>query len=453
MPLNRTTRQYLDVLDGRSVTPEELARAARESDLLNVAFGDRFLARPVFLEHEETLSLEQDLVALYDLLADLPRRLYDGDTAAFCAAVGMTPVQTTAVLRTAGDRPVRLGRADLYHDGSGFKVLEFNVGGALGSFDVAELNRAMLRHDVLRTFVEARRLAFVDTLAAIAATVRVTCRSQLDIQASRPVVALVDWPTSFESLAPRLHHMARLLAPEGFDAIACHIGQLTYRDGRVFLGGRAVDIVYRFFLVEDLIGGPEAEALVAPLLKAHEAGTVQIFTGFDSEMLGNKQALALLNDARDRGRLGSDECDVVDRVLPWTREVRPGTVTVDGDEVELIEYLRAHRTEMVLKPSLMHGGIGVSAGWTMTQEAWESALTDAFKQPTVAQRRVVPATEPFPMGCRDVQDIGLNWGAFLTSEGFGGAVVRGSADREVGVVSMANGALVGCCFAGSGRTA
>jgi len=43
-----------------------------------------------------------------------------------------------------------------------------------------------------------------------------------------------------------------------------------------------------------------------------------------------------------------------DRVLPWTRMMRPGPVTLeDGSTVDLMEYALANPGELMLKPALL----------------------------------------------------------------------------------------------------
>ena len=49
----------------------------------------------------------------------------------------------------ATGHPELYGRADAYHDGTSYKLLEFNVGSELGGIDAAQVNRALLNVDVL----------------------------------------------------------------------------------------------------------------------------------------------------------------------------------------------------------------------------------------------------------------------------------------------------------------
>jgi hypothetical protein len=263
------------------------------------------------------------------------------------------------------------------------------------------------------------------------------------------VVALADWPGSFPELGPRLGFMARLMEPMGFDVIACHLGQIEERSKALFAHGRRIDILYRFFLIEDLLNGTGMPPSVERILAAAERGTVRVFAPVDSDMYGSKGMLALLSDERNRDAFTAAEVALIDRFLPWTRELRTGPVHVGGSRADLLDLVCARREDFILKPTLMHGGIGVVPGWHADQAEWERHVRAAAGGPYVVQRRVRPVAERFPepaTASGAAQHLFLNWGVYLVGGGYGGAIMRASADPDVGVVSMANGALVGCCF-------
>ncbi|MFJ3966393.1 hypothetical protein [Streptomyces sp. NPDC090036] len=438
---NGITQHYLATVDHRSTG--EAIRKAVDSPLLSTGYGGAFLNRPLFLEHAQQEGLGRDLSALFRLLTTLPDRVADGDLGRYCELVGMTRSQTDAVRRTAGADPVPLGRADLYHDGDGFRLLEFNLSSALGGFENAEINRALLDVPAVADFTQHERLRYADTLGEIVRVMLDSARAPW--WGDRPFVAIVDTPGSFAGLEGRLGFMARLLADHGVDAVACHTGQLKEEGGRLFADGRPVDIVYRFFIIEDLLEEQGEIDLIDPILRCHEAGGVTVFAPLDTEMYGNKRALALLGEEQVRATLSDGDRELVDRFVPWTRRLRRGQVEVAGDHVDLESYCLDNQASLVLKPSLLHGGAGVATGWSMSPAQWREALDDAFRSPFVVQRRVAPAPEPFPDRGETASQV-LNWGVFMAGDHYAGSVVRGVGDPDVSVVSMGAGARVGCCF-------
>ncbi|WP_327388996.1 hypothetical protein [Streptomyces sp. NBC_01207] len=445
--------EYLDLLQQRQTNPVELTRHVVADELVTVAYKGRFLASPVFLSAQERRSVASDLYQIYRLLTHLPERLFGGDTRAFARAVGMTEIQADIVQRAAaaGQPLLPLARSDLYRGADGFKLLELNITSALGGFENAGINQAMLMHPVLADFIEEHGLAHADTFGGIIKMLYAECAAHMD-RTRRPVVALVDWPESFKSYEPRLNVMAALFDAAGIDAIPCHVGQITDRDGYLEVEGRSVDVLYRFFLVEEIETAADAE-FVEPLLRAFEEGRVGMFSRFDSELYGNKGALAMLSDDHNRSAFTADEQACIDRFLPWTRHVRSSAVDPVGEEVDLVQYAVAHQEDLILKPTLLHGGNGIVPGWIVSPEEWLVSLTEAMDGPYVVQERIRPLPELFPADDGvGTQELFLNWGVFLTDpqvtgmDGYNGCLVRGSTNPNVGVVSMAGGARVACSF-------
>jgi hypothetical protein len=442
LPPNTITTGYLAEIARRGVPARELVEIAHRSfDLAATTYAGRCLTRPCFLDQGQLAGLRDDVSRLHAALAGLPGRQFGGDLAAFARAVGMTELQVAAIMRGSGATPTALARADLYPDGDGYRLMEVNMGSTVGGLDNALLNRAFLTQPVVAEFVAAQRLAYVDTMAALVDTMRVECQIA---DGERPLIAAADWPESYANLEPQLRYSAEQLGGFGLDVVACHIGQLEARDGRVWLAGRPVDVIYRVFMIEDLLS-PEASELVDPMLRAVERGEVGIFAPLDAELYGSKGALALLSDEANRHLYDADELASLDRILPWTRMVRPGPVTVDGELVDLAEYATAEREDLILKPTLLHAGIGVVPGWLVDPGEWRRQLAAAMDGPFVLQQRIRPVPEQFPAD-GGLEPWVLTWGIFHGAGGYIGSWVRGSTDPDGGVVNMATGATATCCF-------
>jgi hypothetical protein len=440
--LNTLTSRYLAAADTSGHRATRLVEVAhRLIDLAATSYDGDCLTRPVFLEHAEFSVLCDDLLALHAALASLPARLFGGDLAAFARAVGMTGAQVTAILRTGGRAPTRLGRADLFRDETAFRVMELNLGSALGGLDNALLNRAFLTDPVVAGFVTAHGLSYVDTMDVLVDTLRSECGIPAG---ARPLIAVADWPESFPVLERQLRASAAQLARYGLEAVPCHLGQLRAAGGQVWLDGRPVDVIYRVFLIKDLLR-PEAGELADPVLRAAERGEVTFFAPMDAELYGSKGALALLSDEANRHLFSAAELASLDRILPWTRMLRPGPVTVGGRPADMAEYALAEREHLVLKPTALHSGAGVIQGWLTSPDDWQRQLRGAMGGPFVLQRRIRPLAEPFP-GEGGLQPWVLWWGAFLGTPGYGGAIVRGSTDPDAGIKSMPHGSTGTCCF-------
>lgn len=447
--MNRETLNalYLKEVASSGAGPADLVAADAHSELIRRLPPERFLSRPLFLGAAERDQLHADLENLRSALASLPDRLFGGDLAGFARAVGLNDVQISAVLRSRGASVTRQARADLYTDHTGFRLLEFNMGSTLGGMDNADMVRAYLSHPVLAGFAEAHGLSYTDTMREQVHNMFAESGFAPD---SFPMVALTDWPSSYESMAPYMRQFAARWRELGLDAHPCHIGELEVRDGKVWLGDRRVDIISRMFLIEDLLESPEAPGLMNPILDAAARGEVKIFTPMDSEVYASKGALAMLSDERNRHLFDPAELASLDRILPWTRMVRPGPVTLeDGSRADLVEYALANRHDLALKPTLLHGGNGVLLGWDdqTTDEAWRERLTEAVDGPYVVQRRIQPVPELFPGPDGDPVPWIIAWGVFTVVNGYGGVFARANTvGSGVGVINLGSGSSVGCAM-------
>ena len=434
------TELYLAAVAERGPLASEVKTRALPS-VTDTMYMGRCLSRPAFLAGSDIHRLGADLEVLHSALAGLPDRVFGGDLAAFARAAGLAEPQVKAVVRGCGLAPSRLARADVYQDEAGFHLLEFNIGSTAGGIENTVLNRAMLEHPFIAEFVDEHELTYVETLEEFVQTMLIECKVPTGI---RPFVVVTDMPGAFETLEQHLRQNAELLAPFGIDLEPWPLDALDYRDDRVWIGDRPVDIVYRLFMVGDFLtaDGPQ---LLEPILRASERGQVSIFSPLDSELYGSKGALALVSDEAHRDLYTAEDLAALDRIVPWTRMVRAGPVTVDGATVDLVAYALADREELILKPCAQFGGRGVVPGWQTDADAWADHLSEAMDAAYVLQRRIRPVAELFPTD-DGVEPWMLSWGAFTGARGYAGMIVRGSQELAGGVVNMATGATGTCCF-------
>ncbi|MFE0703090.1 ATP-grasp domain-containing protein [Streptomyces sp. NPDC058872] len=411
------------------------------------AGGGKALNRPVFLDSSDRLRLEADLNGLFTLLTTIPDRLFDGDRRAFARAVGMTDTQVDLVMRGAGRRMPAMSRADMYREPGGFKLMELNTGSSLGGWQMGEFSRPADRNRAFQDFARAERLTHPDPIGRIADVLRAEAADAGFALPARPVLALTEWPDGYAYTKPWLDFVVPDWLRHGFDAVVCSLGEFEYRDGVPHVHGRKVDVVYRIFLPGEMADEQRSRDLVDPLLDAVHDGHTFLFAGLDCELYGNKGSLAMLSDERNRGAFTSEELDLVERILPWTRFLRDEKVHREGGTVDLIPYVLEHKDGLALKPTLLYGGVGVIPGWSVSQEEWEGHVRGAVGGPFVVQERVLPVAERFVAeDGTGFERMVVAYGVLMVGGAYSGMLVRGTPDPRVGIVSMSNGAQIGCCY-------
>ena len=442
------TAGYLAEVARRGLTGSDLLSVLPRTGMVAEALSGHGLSRPLFLGQPESQRVNADLQHVRTALVSLPDRLFGGDLAAFARATGLQERQVAAVLSTRGASVTQLARADMYTDQTGLRLLEFNMGSGVDGIENGEICGALLRHPVLREFAHAHRLYYVDTFGQHIETIFGETGFKRD---AYPMVAVVDWPGHYMRIRTFLHEVTRRWRRRGLDAHACHIGQLTVSNGRVRLRGRPVDIIFRIFLTEHLLE-PDGPALMEPLIDATRRGQVAMFTPLDAEMYGSKSPLAMLSDHANRHLFSPEQLGAFDRILPWTRTIRPGPVTLeDGRTVDLFGYATDHQHDLVLKPALLHGGIGVVPGWDpgTTPGIWRDRLASAVGGPYVLQRRVRPRPELCPGEDGGLTAWVVTWGVFTFPDGYGGMLARAfTADSGLAVAKAGSGLAIGCCLVG-----
>ncbi|NDU73756.1 hypothetical protein GWI34_14080 [Actinomadura sp. DSM 109109] len=372
------------------------------------AWGRYLATRPLFSSEARTRQAADDLAGLFRLMAALPDRLFGGDRRKFCEAVGADARRTELMTRFDAE-PVLYGRADLYDDGSRFRLLEFNIGSELGGVDISEANRGLLAHPDFAEFAAEHGLSTVDTPAAIARQfVRAT-------QKEAPVVATLEavgGMAAYESLHRSFQESMRRC---GIELLVGEVDQVRERNGRLYLHDRPIDLVLRYFSAHQVARDPRNDEPVEAVMRAYEEGKVVLWTPLTASMLSYKSCLPLVSDPAMRAELSPDENALIDRILPWTRTLTP----------DLADRVRAERDELILKPVAGLSGRGIRAGWDQTDREWAETVAECLKEDYIVQRRVVPTGEPMLNAeTGEVEDWLGVWGLFVFPDGYGGAFCR-----------------------------
>ncbi len=215
--------------------------------------------------------------------------------------------------------------------------------------------------------------------------------------AQQPSIAIVDW----HAVRTRNEFIlsSRVFEAAGSAVRICDPGDLTLREGRLWLDDFAVDIVYKRVVVNELVNRyPDPVELMAhPLVQAVAQDAVCIANHFNCQILYNKAIFALISDEEHAHRFDRDEQEIIRRHVPWTRLVADRRTRYGEGEVDLVEFMRTHKDDLVLKPVREYGGTGIVLGWEVDEATWAAGIEQALRQPTVVQKRVPIPSASFPI--------------------------------------------------------
>jgi hypothetical protein len=222
--------------------------------------------------------------------------------------------------------------------------------------------------------------------------------------------------------------------------------ELVICDGEVTYEGTVVDIAYRDYEVRDLIHLERVEGVdVEPIRKLfRENRMVSSMAGeFD-----HKSCQELLTDPEFTAKyFTAEERQIFRRHVLWTRVLADReTVLPDGEQGDLLHFVRQQHELLVLKPNRSYGGDRVIIGHLIDRAQWDREIDAALagQEQWVVQRVAMLPVHEFPI----VDDTGeVHVEPFYTVMGFApskyGLAILGRASQKQVVNVAQRGGMCG----------
>jgi uncharacterized circularly permuted ATP-grasp superfamily protein len=413
---------------------EDLAARMRDRKL---TFGDRIhcpFLRPFFLDEAD----EARVRTAAEPMAAIGERVVEAALAspALLAQVALRPEEERLARIDPGYRTASTAsRLDAFLLPDSLQFAEYNAESPAGpgyAETLAEVFESLPIMGRFRQRFEVRRHALARRLLdALVESYR-----EWGGSAAPPVMAIVDWrdvPTwsEFEILQARFEAL-------GVPTLLCDPRDLDFAGGALRCGGRRIDLVYRRVLITDIVSrAAECSALV----RACEAGAVCVANTLRCKIPHKKAFFAVLTDDRNDALFTAEERACIRRHVPWTRLLREGRTTRDGEAVDLVPYVRNHRERFVIKPNDEYGGTGVRLGWEASEGAWDEAIESALAaeaEAWIVQERIAVRRETFPMvegATVTMRDMLVDFAPYLFRGRLAGFLTRLSATGLANVTS------------------
>lgn len=365
--------------------------ALRRRDLV---FGGRALCTVL----RPRLSTPREVAALQARIRPLMRAMKRAYAAAieepaFREQFGLLGWEETLLADAPGyDWPSPTSRLDFFYvPGTGqLGLTEYNAETPAGAAYNDALTDAFLDAPAVREFARNYEIMTLPSLPGVVGSI-LAAWHEFSGSRNAPRIAILDWDdvptrTEFELYRRRFEEMG--LEAEIDDPRRCE-----YRDGKLWQGGKPVDLIYKRVLISELI---ETCGIDHDVVRAVRDRAVCLVDGFHCKILHKKASLAVLSDETNAARFSPDELEAIHDCIPWTRVVQERNTTFNGETIDLVPWMVAEKDQLVLKPNDEYGGKGITLGWTVNGEEWERAIKDALTQPFIVQRKVAIPSEPFP---------------------------------------------------------
>ena len=390
---NEAIEAYHTLLrDNAGLAEESATMLAEAQGPAKVTFGGKPLCRvlrPHFLAPSTYTHIQEVCRVLSRAMFRLAERMPDDPQ--LIDPMGLTSDELDLITVDPGYEPVSpTTRLDSFMGEDAWYFVEYNAEtpAAIAYEDV--LSELFQELPIMREFARRYRVTALPARHRLRDTLLDAYRQWGG--RSEPVIGIIDWtgvPTATE-----FELFAEYFQRSGLQAVIAEPRQLSYDGERLRVDGQPIDLVYRRVLTAELLAQPE---VAEPLKRAYKDHNVCVVNSFRAKLLHKKMIFALLSDERYAHHFSDEERTVIARHVPWTREVKEGTTTYQGKEIDLIRFVLDNQERMVLRPNDEYGGKGVVVGWESAAREWEGALTEALTEPYVVQERVPVAREAFPM--------------------------------------------------------
>ena len=197
-------------------------------------------------------------------------------------------------------------------------------------------------------------------------------------EAALTSIAIVDEQPETQFLAPEFELFRELFMAHGITAVIADPGELAWRDGRLWCGATAIDLVYNR-LTDFYLDTPACAALRA----AYLAGQVVLTPHPQVHAThADKRRLLLLSDAARLTALGVGESEQAILLAGVPRTIEVAAVAADT--------LWAERKRWFFKPAAGFGSRAAYRGDKLTRRVFEEIL----QGPYIAQEIVPPSEHP-----------------------------------------------------------
>jgi Uncharacterized conserved protein len=273
---------------------------------------------------------------------------------------------------------VPMGRFDIFYYGEGnFQFCELNADGASAMNEELELSQIMMQTELLNSFkadysFESFELfsSWVEEVKQIYA--EYLAETKRKTYSDKPFVAILDFIDKSSPLEFEVFQKAFI--KEGFNCEIVDPRNLTEKDGTLYSGDQAIDIIYRRLVTKDLMDHyEEVPELVAGLLadKTCVIGTVK------TQIIHTKRFFEALYNPVLRQYLSDEMLTFIDKHVPYTKPL------TRGDDYK--NYLE-NKDEYIIKPIDYYASKGVCAGRDYDEKGWKSLLDEKVKEDFIIQK-------------------------------------------------------------------
>ena len=401
---------------------------------------------PTFVSRRAMNQLGETALGLCNLIKSLPKRLFSNDPKKLKDYFVLTEDEAKYLpLCFSDDHLFNLfGRGDFILSPSGLKCVEYNITSNVGGWQLPIWQKIYLQNPVIGRFMDEykikpvydRDLVKLLSVFLIDNGLKKFSRNVEELN----VAVIIDGRKNPAATTPHEVYFA-----EGYkdilktrynglkgDVIICDYPQLNVKNGRLFLKNKRIHSIIEYY------GG----YVPLGMLFSFSRGELLIYNGPITPVTVSKLNIALLSENEDSHLFNTREKEIIKKHVPWTRKIRDIETLYNGKKVNLLNFIRTNRENLVIKPAGGYGGIDVHVGRYISQVSWEQNLENAINK---GDHLVQEYVESLPLlyqcgenGCCPHISV---WGLFTFGDQFCGGFTRIlPIESDAGVINCKQGA-------------
>jgi hypothetical protein len=383
------------------LTDQKLAESSRQMldaklDEARLIFGGRRLSpylRPHFVLESDWRRITGICETIFGALQKVKDAAIGNDE--LLNELGITAIERELVSIDQKYKQISpTARLDSFLTDDTFSFVELNGESPAGIAFADSASKIFLNLPVIKKFGEKYEFRTLEGSSKMLTTLIRAYEEFLGRKPEKPptiaIIDLKDLPTVKEFELFRDYFIS-----EGYPSIICSPDEVEFTGGKLRVGETEIDIIYKRLLINEYL--PIVEKYPA-ILDAYRAGAVCMVNSFQCKLIHKKAVFAVLTNEKYEHLFSADELDKIHAHVPWTRNFRAENTINKGEKIDLVEWTRANKSKLVLKPNDDYGGHGIYIGWVSDEKQWDEAIEDALKKGDyLVQERVKTSKEEFPM--------------------------------------------------------
>lgn len=333
-----------------------------------------------------------------------------------------------------------LQRHDMVITDGQLRLIEINAGSQIGGYQMDFFAAIMDVFIAQDTLIDEWNTYYLPGLRGMLTAVMNAIRRIKPLAKGHVALLIDDQRGEYECFSGFLNQLYRDVAQGIFSkhslTMITDVSALSYADNTIYVAGKEVDAL----MVSLDFELPENHLI--QFTRASSAGTCFVPDSPLYTWISNKNLLALVHEAKERGFVNAEEAQFIDDFFPWGQVLGRFAGNPEKRE-QLRQRLLSQQQQLIMKKARSMQGIDVHIGKYLSQDQWQALVEQHLDNSHwLVQEYCEPDPLPGIAPNGEVQDCAAIWGIFEFETQYHGGFVRTAwpGDCSDGVINSAKGA-------------